>query len=715
MTREYQLRAHPGTPALRIDYVGELNPQQLAAVSAAPGPALVLAGAGAGKTRTLTYRVAWLLEHGVPPERVLLLTFTNKSAREMMQRVSDLIGGDLSRLWGGTFHSVGLRVLRRHAERLGYQVGFTVADREDSKDLLATCIQESGIDPKATRFPKPEVLGEIFSMALNTGRSIREVLDQDHPSFAELEPAITDIERRYTVRKRAAGLMDFDDLLFLWLRLMREQPDLKELYQRRFQFVLVDEYQDTNTLQGQLLDELSGLHGNLMAVGDDAQSIYSWRGANFANILDFPRRHPTAQVFRIETNYRSTPEILSLANAAIAANSRQFPKVLQPARPSGMKPVLVASNDGGEQALFVVQRILELRDEGRRLDDICVLYRSHFHALELQLELTRHNVPFLITSGIRFFEQAHIKDVAAYLKFVTNPADELAFKRLVRMLPGVGGRGSEKLWAQFCAAMEPRLTSPPAASSVSDNDGGTDGEEAAGSGPHLPISPVLGSMTSGISKRTQSAWAQFCATISQAEAPGIRLSPARMIRHVVEADYADYLEANYDNARRRLEDLEQLAAYAEQFRSVTDFLSQLALQTSLEADESSRRGDDEERLRLSTVHQAKGLEFGVVFVVMLCDGSFPTQRSLEVPEALEEERRLFYVATTRARDELYLTYPLIRIFQGNPTIQPISRFINEVPRELMDEWRLSGFSNWATAGEIPPPIPESDTSEDEPF
>lgn len=714
MSREYQLRPASGPVRLQIDYAGELNPQQLAAVTARPGPALVLAGAGAGKTRTLTYRVAWLLEHGVPAERILLLTFTNKSAREMMQRVADLIGGDLSRLWGGTFHSVGLRFLRRHADRLGFASGFTVADREDTKDLLAACIQDTGVDLKATRFPKPEVVGEIFSMAVNTGRSVREVVEQEHESFLELIETLENVERRYANRKRAAGLMDFDDLLVLWLRLLRDHADLREVYQRRFHYVLVDEYQDTNTLQGHLLDALSALHGNLMAVGDDAQSIYSWRGANFANILDFPQRHPQAQVFRIETNYRSTPEILALANAAIAGNTRQFPKALQAVRPSGSKPALVICNDAGEQATFIAQRVLELRDEGRLLDDVCVLYRSHFHALELQLELTRRNIPFVITSGIRFFEQAHIKDVAAYLKFLVNARDELAFKRLVRMLPGVGGKGADKLWARFHAELQDRYgeaeipVAPP-----SDNDGGSD-EETAPPPPHRPIAPVLSAVASAVPKRAATAWAQFSATISLAEAPELMNSPAGLIRHVVEAEYADYLEATYDKAPRRREDLEQLASYAEQFRSVPDFLSQLALQTSLEAEESAKQRDDEERLRLSTVHQAKGLEFGVIFVIMLCDGCFPTQRSVDWLEALEEERRLFYVATTRGKDELYLTYPLVRVFQGNLTLQPPSRFLQELPRELMEEWRLRGAAAWSMEADPSAESPEADP-DDEPF
>ncbi|MFO1458308.1 MAG: ATP-dependent helicase [Verrucomicrobiota bacterium] len=701
MSREYELRTFEAPANLRIDYARELNEQQLAAVSARPGPCLVLAGAGAGKTRTLTYRVAWLLEHGVAPERILLLTFTNKSAREMMQRVHDLIGGDLSRLWGGTFHSVGLRILRRHADRLGYRPDFTVADREDTKDLLAACITEAGVDVKARRFPKPEVLGELFSLAVNTARPLADLVAGEYPDFAELTATFDDIARRYAERKRVAGLMDFDDLLTLWLRLLREHEEIRDVYGRRFQFVLVDEYQDTNRLQAELLDLLSARHGNLMAVGDDAQSIYSWRGANFANILGFPERRANTQVFRIETNYRSTPEILALANAALAANTRQFPKHLQAVRDPGTRPALVVCNDAGEQAAFIAQRVLELRDEGRRLDQICVLYRSHFHAMELQMELTRRNIPFFITSGIRFFEQAHVKDVAAYLKLITNPRDELAFKRLVRMLPGIGGKGADKLWMRFHEALGPipDAPPPPAPVPVSDNDGG-DGSDLTDAPvpdpPPIPVAPALSAIAAAVPKKTATAWAQFTATISQGEAEAVRHSPSALIRLVVEADYADYLKATYENARNRLEDLEQLANYAAQFRGCADFLSQLALQTNLEAEEGAGRSrrDDEERLRLSTVHQAKGLEFEAVFVIMLCDGLFPGSRSLDSLDALEEERRLFYVATTRARDELYLTYPLVRTMQGGTTIQQRSRFLGEIPKDLVDEWNLRPTPAW---------------------
>src|SRR5437762_383437 len=335
MSREYRLQPFRAAVDLQIDYAGELNPQRHAAVTAPPGPSLVIAGAGAGKTRTLTYRVAFLLEQGIPADRILLLTFTNKAAREMMRRAADLLGGDISSLWGGTFHSIGNRILRRHADLLGYQRGFTILDREDAKDLMAACIDEANIDIKATRFPKADALADIFSLALNTGKTIRQLVEERHDYFIPLAPQIEDVARRYTERKRATGVMDFDDLLVLWLRLLQEHAETREQYQRRFQFILVDEYQDTNKLQSDLIDLLAARHHNVMVVGDDSQSIYSWLGANFQNILQFPNRYPEAKIYKLETNYRSTPQILGLANAAIAANVHQFSKQLTPVRKSG--------------------------------------------------------------------------------------------------------------------------------------------------------------------------------------------------------------------------------------------------------------------------------------------------------------------------------------------------------------------------------------------
>lgn len=702
MSRDYVLQPFHSPVELQIDYAKELNEQQHAAVTAAPGPSLVIAGAGSGKTRTLTYRVAYLLEHGVAADRILLLTFTNKAAREMMRRVADLLGNELQALWGGTFHSIGARMLRRHAELLGFRKDFTIMDREDSNDLIKTCIAEAEIDVKATRFPKADVLADVFSKALNTRRSVAETVAQEYDYFSTLAPQIEDIAKRFKSRKRAANVMDFDDLLVLWLRLLEDHEEVRDYYQRRFQFILVDEYQDTNKLQSELIDLLAARHKNLMVVGDDSQSIYAWRGANFRNILEFPQRYPGSNTYKIETNYRSTPEILALANAAIAPNIHQFAKQLTPARKSGTKPVLVTCGDGGEQASFVAQRVLELREEGINLNDMAVLYRSHFHALELQLEFTRRNIPFSITSGIRFFEQAHIKDVAAYIKLVSNPTDELAFKRLIQMLPGIGGKGAEKLWQRFSSefgvsSSELPEPSAEAIAAAWDPEGELTEAQLETQNPKLetrPIAPALQKCAAAVPKKSVTAWASFTITISQLEAEPERSSPSKMIQHIIEAGYEDYLQENFANYRQRLEDLEQLASFALQFKTTEEFLTQLSLLTNVEAEDKQSTTKDSEQIKLSTIHQAKGLEFDVVFVIMLCDGLFPSSRSVESTDGEEEERRLFYVAITRARNELYLSYPLIRVVQGyaGDAMQQPSRFLREFSADLVDEWNLKPFN-----------------------
>jgi DNA helicase-2/ATP-dependent DNA helicase PcrA len=670
---------HPFRPQvdLQIDYARELNPQQFAAVTAPPGPSLVIAGAGAGKTRTLIYRVAYLLEQGIPAHRILLLTFTNKAAREMMRRVAELLGGDLTELWGGTFHSIGHRFLRRHAELVGYRKDFTILDREDACSLVKACLAEAAIDTKGKRFPKADVVCDIFSLAVNTEKPIGAIVTEQYNYFQSVAAQLVDLEKRYLARKRATQVMDFDDLLVLWLQLLQDQPELREQYQRRFQFILVDEYQDTNKIQADLIDLLAARHENVMVVGDDSQSIYSWRGANFQNILEFPKRHPKTVIYRIETNYRSTPEILTVANAAIKANVHQFTKELAPVRPSGVKPVLVACTDASEQAVFVAQQLLGLREEGAALNKVAVLYRSHFHALELQLELTRRNILFTITSGIRFFEQTHLKDVTAHLKLVCNPRDEPAFKRVVQLLPGIGGKGADKLWGRYVAQL------PQARS-------------------RTPLAETLQSCAPAVPKKAGPAWTQLAITFSQLEVKELRQRPDEMIRIVLEAGYEDYLRETFTNYESRRDDLAALATFARQFSNIEECLTQLALLSNLEAEEDRPPSQDDERVRLSTIHQAKGLEFDVVFVIMLCEGLFPPARatkSLPEPEAerrLEEERRLFYVAITRARNALYLSYPLIRGISGGTedALQQPSRFLSEIPEELLEEWDVGSFARY---------------------
>src|SRR5215813_4181752 len=687
MSREYTLQRAPVSASVHIDYAAELNEQQLAAVTAPPGPILVIAGAGSGKTRTLTYRVAYLLENGIDPRNILLLTFTNKAAREMLNRVANLLPVDASGLWGGTFHSVGNRILRRHGSALGYSSGFTIMDREDQKDLIDAVVASAGIDPKEIRFPKGDVLAEIFSFVVNTEKPLEELLAEKFPYFLPLLDKIQDVRDRYEKKKKATNSMDFDDLLQKTLSLFRQHERIAEIYRRQFQFILVDEYQDTNKIQADLVDLLARDHRNVMVVGDDAQSIYSWRGANFQNILEFPKRYPDAQIFKIEMNYRSVPEILEVANAAIAANVRQFRKHLSATRESkALKPALVALNDSGEQAQFVAQRILELRDENVDLNDIAVLYRAHYHAVELQLELSRRGIPYQITSGIRFFEQAHIKDVASFIRFVANPWDEVAFKRMVRLLPGIGGKMAENLWVGWekdlgisplagVAEREPRPMTPATEASADNVRGYSIGSRL---------------LKLNVSTRSKKMWEQLAQTLDEIAPKGKPNPPSEMIVSVVEAIYDDYAKANFTNYELRREDLNQLASFARQFSDAQEFLSQLALISNVDAEPTPNAAADKEAVNLSSVHQAKGLEFHSVFVIWLTDGMFPSSRALETRDAIEEERRLFYVAITRARDELYLSYPYMRLNAGfGEVFQRPSRFLKEIPNELLENWQVS--------------------------
>ncbi|MCB1077670.1 MAG: ATP-dependent helicase, partial [Verrucomicrobiae bacterium] len=409
---------------------------------------------------------------------------------------------------------------------------------------------------------------------------------------------------------------------------------------------------------------------NVMVVGDDAQSIYSWRGADFRNILEFPERYPGAKVYKIETNYRSVPEILTLANSAIAVNREQFRKELSPFRPDRqMLPALVPVHDPNTQAQFIAQRILELRDEGIELNEIAVLYRAHFHSMEIQMELTNRGIPFVITSGLRFFEQAHIKDVAAFMKFASNRRDEVAFKRMVRMLPGIGDKSAEKLWAEW---LRSDLASAEAVTNFSDL------------------------MTAfAVPSKGKSAWDQLTYTLDElVDAEGKPQSPGEMIPSILGGVYDDYLRSKFSNYDSRKQDIEQLERYSEQFEAIEEFLSQLSLLAGQDAVGATRQEPDTESVTLSSIHQAKGLEWRAVFVVWLTDGMFPNNRVIDEDDdgaGLEEERRLFYVSVTRAKDELYLTYPLIwPASHSGEVLQRPSRFLEDIPADLMEEWRVGG-------------------------
>ena len=601
-------------------------------VEAPPGPLLCIAGAGSGKTRTLTYRVARLLETGFAPDSILLLTFTNRAAREMVGRVTELCGKliDPKRLQGGTFHHAAYALVREFAPVLGLPSKLSVLDRGDASELMETVVAELGLANGPRRFPKGDVLVDVCSSAINTQTSIPRVLATRMPQFLPLEDAVIAAARGFTQRKRAQGLLDFDDLLLYWKQLLVDHPEVRARLQQRFRAVLVDEYQDTNRIQGELVDLLAAGHGNVTVVGDDAQSIYSFRGADLSNLIEFPARYPGTRVCRLTRNYRSSPEILALANASIAHNQRQFPKELVSARPPGMAPALVPLRDALQQAEFVGQRVVELHADGVPLSEMAVLYRAHAQVLEVQLELARRGLPFTVRSGLRFSETAHVKDVLAFLRLLANPSDELAFKRVLKRVPGVGPQSAHALFL-VCGKLA----------------GGAPTLEALLSEAFLEASPA----------KSRAGLAALTAQLRTLE--GLRTSPGELIRTLLEGGYREALLLEYGaDGEARIQDLESLASFAAQYREVEPFLTEIALLTDLSGDRP-RPTDPEERVVLSSIHQAKGLEWRVVFVIGLAEGRFPSARSMREQAELEEERRVFYVACTRAGDELYLTHPLI--------------------------------------------------------
>ena len=653
-----------------IDFRALLNDEQFAAVTAPPGPILVLAGAGSGKTRTLTYRVAYLISQGVQPWEILLLTFTNKAAKEMLHRVQELTGLEPGRFWGGTFHGIGHRALRMHGEAIGLPKNFTILDADESETLLKQTVEaEDKMFFKDKTNPRPGPLFSVLSLARNTQLSLAETVSDQFPQYAEISHRFPAFAAAYAKKKREQNVVDYDDLLELWLKLLTDAPEVAQHFANRFRHVLVDEYQDTNTLQAQIVDKLAA-HHRVMAVGDDAQCIYSWRGADFENIMTFPERHPGTVIHRIETNYRSTPQILALANGVLEAQpkGRHFEKELRAHRANSQKPFVVQAMDDREQADFILKRIRSLvDDDGVSLNEIAILYRSHFLALEIQLALSRAGMPYQITSGVKFFERQHIRDLIALLRFVYNPADEQAWQRIAILLPKIGEKGAQKIYA---VARENAQLLRKNFIDV------------------LPTDDVL----SKVAKDARDDWPNFCTSLQQIAEAMQNRKPAETVEIAIDSWYGDYLKGAYADYVDRLEELKALIGFAQRFDETQDFLAQIVL---LNGETSERRVEPEtDAIKLTTIHQAKGLEYDVVFLIGLADGQFPGRRAIENGD-VEEERRLFYVAVTRARNELYLSYPKIasRAGPGGMMLTP-SRFILELPTDLYEALRIKRNYGW---------------------
>jgi len=632
------------------DHHAVLNPQQLAAVVAEGGPMLVLAAAGTGKTRTLVHRVAALVEKGVPAYRILLLTFTNKAADEMLSRAAALVGRQVGDLWGGTFHHMANRLLRRDAGRIGFKSDYTILDRDDSLSLMKDCVKSLGRDA----LPKPEVLMAIAGTATNTGKSLMQVIEKKFQSEEIIVNvnAVISVISAYAEKKTKIGAMDFDDLLTNALKLLRENPDVLERYQERFMHVLVDEYQDTNHLQAGIVDCMAARHRNLFVVGDDFQCIYEWRGADIGNIMRFPERYPDAKTYKLEINYRSVPEVLAVANACTTEAAPAFRKILIPTRKSGSKPVLVHLRDGDHQARYVLEIADQLRSRHNlNWSDIAILYRAHHQAMELQMLLARARLPYVITSGVRFFEQVHIKDVCCILRIAENARDEVAFSRILCMLPRIGRQSARKLWEKLGEKFD--VMDPVSLSSLRDL---------------LPTA-------------ARPAWERILPVLEKYGQAGSLKLPGETIGQFVHVWYKDHAVETFEDSERRLDEIDELVAYTNRFQDTAGFLADVALYTNLEAENeglAQNRGGD--AIRLSTVHQAKGMEWKAVMVLWMVDGMFPSSRTLEESVSGEdEERRLFYVAVTRAKDYLFLCVPQWRNTHGGGMPCRPSRFVLQLP------------------------------------
>ncbi|MDA8017374.1 MAG: ATP-dependent helicase [Thermoanaerobaculia bacterium] len=598
-----------------------LNEAQYRAVTADEGPHLVIAGAGTGKTRALTHRVAWLVQRGIRPESILLLTFTRRASQEMLRRATGLLDERCRRVSGGTFHSFANLILRRYAERLDFHPRFTILDRTDAVDLVGIVRSEAGYAGQGKRFPRSDTLVDLFSKHVNTQAPFTDLLEQDMPQFLDDLGAIEDLFGRYRRRKQEQNVLDYDDLLLLLRDLLRHHTEVRQELAARYRHVLVDEFQDTNRLQAHISALLASVHRNIMAVGDDAQSIYGFRGATVRNILDFSKIFPGAEITKLEQNYRSTQPILDLGNGVLRSAKEGIGKELFSDLDEGEIPTLVRTPDDHGQAEFVARRILELREEGVPLSEIAVLARAAWHTAELELELQQRNIPFRKFGGIRFVEAAHIKDVCALLKLTANPFDGPAWFRALQLLEGIG---------------------PKTARAITDHVIERDGDV------RVLVQPKL------TSRRYGNELSSLSDLLQRASADSVGVS-ARL-EQVLDA-YSPWMERKYDDANQRRNDFDSLAVIAGRYAEVESFLADLAIDPPDFGRGGPSDDQEDEWVTLSTVHSAKGLEWHAVFILQMNAGRFPSFQSLGKEADYEEERRLLYVAVTRAKRYLYLMKP----------------------------------------------------------
>ena len=634
-----------------IDYEANLNSSQLEAVSCTRGPLLVIAGAGSGKTRTLTYRVARLVEEGIAPSSILLLTFTRKAAQEMLQRAAQLLDSRCKGVAGGTFHSFANAILRKYASRLALQTGFAILDRADAESMIQMLRKEMDLVTKHRAFPRKSSLANIFSKAVNKVMPIEDVVYDDYPHFLDNIEAIVELHKAYKTRKREHHFLDFDDLLTNLQLLLGDHPDICHRISLQYQHILVDEYQDTNKIQAEILYLLASTHNNIMVVGDDSQSIYAFRGANFKNIMNFPNIFSGTRIIGLEENYRSVQPILSLTNEIISNAREKYTKSLFTSRSGGTTPVLLSADDENTQSRFVVEKILELHRQGISLSQIAVLFRAGFHSFDLEIELNRAEIPFIKVGGFKFIESAHIKDVLAHLRVMANGVDRISWYRILLLIEKIGPKSAQKIYEAVL-------------------------KEKAG---------YTGLLTAKLALKGIKGIDRLKALFAQMDTHP--LSVAEMGEAILKY-YQPILEQNYDDHPKRARDLEHLVAIMERFDNLEQFLTDMALEppnTSME-DSLFDESAPEDRLILSTVHSAKGLEWHTVFVIWALDGRFPSIHSFYKEEELEEELRLMYVAATRAKEKLYFTYPNQAYDRSSGIVlnRP-SRFLDLIPDHILEK------------------------------
>ncbi len=635
----------------KVDYENELNSSQLKAVLAKEGAYLLIAGAGSGKTKTLTYRVARLIEDGIAPNNILLLTFTKKAAAEMLNRAALVLDNRCEKVAGGTFHSFANVILRKYASLLKLKNSFTIMDRADCEDVM-NHITGQLFPKKEKRFPKKHTLVDIYSKSVNKETPTIEIIKDEFPQFEHCADKIIEVHKNYVSYKRENSILDYDDLLLYMKLLLENNENLRKKISNEYKYIMVDEYQDTNTLQADVIKLLASEHNNIMAVGDDAQSIYSFRGANYRNILDFPKMFPNTTIIKLEQNYRSTQNILNLTNKIISRAKEKYDKNLFSEIVSPVKPALICAKNTQMEADFICQKILELLDEGLELSDICVLARNARMSYNLEIELSKRAIPFQKFGGPKFMETAHIKDIVAHLRVLLNPDDVISWTRILLLLKGVGNASVNSIIPIIKGNLTPDINLLPSNKMTS-------------------LSPLLN-------------------TLGKEKASMPTKKPEQIVSDIIRY-YKPILKDKYDDSAKREKDLDHFEYLSTQYTNLEDFISDLALESPDSSVEGMyKNNSDDDALTISTIHSAKGLEWDSVFIIGAVDGRFPSAYSFNSEQELDEELRLMYVATTRAKNNLFITYPVdMYDYSMNMVLSKPSRFLDGIDDDILEYWDIA--------------------------